>query len=70
VSIEQFKDRAILFPLDKSTPYAKYIRLVYQDLPTIDQRLLDYIEKKYPHRLESIISLLKDLGMNKRDEKK
>jgi hypothetical protein len=67
VSIEQFKDRAILFPLDKSIPYAKYIRLVYQDLPTIDQRLLDYIEKKYPHRLESIMSLLKDLGMNKRD---
>jgi hypothetical protein len=62
VSIEEFHERAILFPLDKSIPYAKHLKLVLEDVPTIDERLLEYIENKYPRRLESIKRLLKDLG--------
>ena len=62
VSIQEFHERAILFPLDKSTPYEKHLKLVLEDLPTLDERLIDYIEKKYPRRLESIKRLLKDLG--------
>jgi hypothetical protein len=62
VSIEEFNQRAILFPLDKSTKFDKHLRIVLEDLPTIDERLLQYIENKYPRRLESIKSLLKDLG--------
>ncbi|CAF4848454.1 unnamed protein product [Rotaria sp. Silwood1] len=64
VSIEQYQERAIFFPLDKSIPYAKHLKIVLEDLPTIDERLLDYIEKKYPRRLESIKRLLKDLGIS------
>ncbi|CAF3529276.1 unnamed protein product, partial [Rotaria sp. Silwood2] len=55
------QERAIFFPFDKSIPYAKHLKIVLEDLPTIDERLLDYIEKKYPRRLESIKRLLKDL---------
>jgi hypothetical protein len=62
VSIEEMKERAILFPLDKSVPYKKHLKLVLEDLPTIDERLMEYIEKKYPRRLESIKHLLEDLG--------
>ncbi|CAF3179029.1 unnamed protein product [Rotaria sp. Silwood2] len=46
VSIEQYQERAIFFPLDKSISYAKHLKIVLEDLPTIDERLLDYIEKK------------------------
>jgi len=64
VSIEEFNQRAILFPIDKSAPYEKHLKIVLEDLPTIDEKLLEYIEKKYPRRLESIKSLLKDLGIS------
>ena len=64
VSIEEMKERAILFPLDKSIAYEKYLKLVLEDLPTIDDKLLEYIEKKYPRRLESIKRLLQDLGIS------
>ena len=66
VSIEEFDQRAILFPLDKTIQYAKHLKLVLEDTPMIDERLLDFIEKKYPRRFESIKRLLKDLGMSKR----
>lgn len=62
VSIEEFQQRAILFPLDKSTQYSKHLKIVLEDLPTLDERLLEYIEKKHPQRLESVKRLLKDLG--------
>jgi hypothetical protein len=62
VSIDEFNERTILFPLDKSSQFDKHLKLVLEDLPTIDERLLEYIENKYPRRLESIKHLLKDLG--------
>ena len=62
VSIEEFDQRAILFPLDKKASYAKYLRIVLEDTPIIDERLLDFIENKYPRRFESVKRLLKDLG--------
>lgn len=62
VSIVEFQPRTIFLPLDKSIAYSKHVRLVLEDLPTIDERLFDYIEQKYPHRLDSIKRLLKDLG--------
>ncbi|CAF1258977.1 unnamed protein product [Adineta steineri] len=64
VSIEEMKDKAIFFPLDKSTEFAKYLKLVAEGLPTIDERLMEYIEKKYPRRLNSIKDLLKKLGIS------
>ena len=64
VSIDEFHQRAILFPLDKSATFEKHLKLVLEDLPTIDEKLLEYIEKKYPRRLESIKRLLKDLGIS------
>ena len=62
VSIEQIQEGTILFPLEKTIQYQKYLRLVYDDLPTLDGSLIDLIEKKYPHRLESIKALLKEMG--------
>ena len=62
VSIEQYQPRTIFFPLEKSIPFEKHVKLVFEDLPTIDDRLLEFIERKYPHRLVSIKQLLKELG--------
>lgn len=62
VSIQQFADRAILFPVDKSANYSKQLRIVLEDLPAIDERLIECIENKYPRRLDSIKRLLQDLG--------
>ncbi|UJR16805.1 hypothetical protein I4U23_003704 [Adineta vaga] len=64
VSIEEMKERVILFPLDKSTQFSKYLKLAAEGLPTIDQRLIEYIEKKYPRRLDSIKNLLKSIGIS------
>lgn len=64
VSIEEFNQRTILFPLDKSSRFDKHLQIVLEDHPTIDERLIEYIEKKYPRRLESIKNLLKDLGIS------
>ncbi|CAF1431292.1 unnamed protein product, partial [Didymodactylos carnosus] len=64
VSVEEFDQRAILFPFDKTTPYAKHLKIVLEDLPTIDERLLEFIENKYPRRLDSIKRLLRDLGVS------
>ncbi|CAF2662196.1 unnamed protein product [Rotaria sp. Silwood2] len=63
VSIDEFDQRTILFPLDKKTPYAKYLRVVLEDTLMIDERLLNLIEEKYPRRFESIKRLLKELGL-------
>jgi hypothetical protein len=62
VSIEEFDQQTILFPLDKKKSYSKYLRLVLEDTPIIDERLLDYIEEKYPRRSDSIKRLLRNLG--------
>ena len=64
VSIEEFNQRTILFPLDKSIKYEKHLKIVLEDLPMIDERLLEYIEKKFPRRLDSIKHLLRDLGVS------
>jgi len=64
VSIEEFNQRTILFPLDKSIKYEKHLKIILEDLPTIDERLIEYIEKKFPRRLESIKHLLRDLGIS------
>ena len=65
VSIEEFDQRTILFPLDKTISYPKHLKLVFEDTPMIDERLLDFIEKRYPRRFESVKCLLKDLGISK-----
>lgn len=62
VSIDEFDQRAILFPLDKKVAYAKHLRIVLEDTPIIDERLLNYIENQYPRRFESVKRLLKELG--------
>lgn len=62
VSIDEFDQRAILFPLDKKVAYAKHLRIVFEDTPIIDERLLNYIENQYPRRFESVKRLLKELG--------
>lgn len=64
VSLDEFENRAILFPPDKSIKFAKHLNIVFDDLPTIDDRLLDYIEDKYPRRLDSIKLFLTNLGTN------
>ncbi|CAM4909922.1 unnamed protein product [Rotaria socialis] len=63
VSIDEFENRTILFPPDKTIKYAKHLKIVLDDLPTIDDRLLYYIEDKYPRRLDSIKALLTTLGL-------
>lgn len=63
VSIDQFEKNTILFPFEKSTGYTKDLRLVLDDVPIIDEDLLNFIEDKHSRRLDSIKKLLRDLGV-------
>ncbi|CAF4554662.1 unnamed protein product [Rotaria sp. Silwood2] len=63
VSFDEFEERTILFPLDKSIKFEKHLKIILDDLPTIDNRLLDYIEDKYPRRIDSVKTLLTNLGL-------
>ncbi|CAF3623985.1 unnamed protein product [Rotaria sp. Silwood1] len=63
VSIDEYYEQVILFPLSKTAQYTKSFKIVLNDLPTLDERLLQYIEDKFPRRYESIVNLLKRLGL-------
>jgi hypothetical protein len=60
--MDEYNDQVILFPLSKTIPYNKPFKIVLDDLPRLDGRLLEYIEDKFPRRYESIECLLKKLG--------
>jgi predicted protein tyrosine phosphatase len=64
VSIDEFNKHAISFPLDKSIRFSKHLKLVLDDIPTLDEQLLHFIEDKYPRRFDSIKRLLQRLGKN------
>jgi hypothetical protein len=64
VSVNDFEKHGISFPLSKSTAFSKNFRIVLDDIPTLDEQLLDFIEDKYPRRVDSIKKLLRKLGKN------
>jgi len=64
VSVNDFEKHGISFPLDKSTAFSKYFRIVLDDIPTLDEQLLNFIDDKYPRRIDSIRKLLRKLGKN------
>ena len=64
VSVDEYEKHGISFPPPKSSQYSKHLKLVLEDLPTLDEQLLDYIEDKHPRQLESIKRLLQKLGKN------
>jgi hypothetical protein len=64
VSINEFDEHAIYFPPQKSIHFSKHLKLVLDDVPTLDEQLLDFIEDKYPQRVDSIKKLLRKLGEN------
>jgi hypothetical protein len=62
VSISEYDKYAITFPLDKSIAYTKHLKLVLDDVPILDEQLFNFIEDKYPRRVDSIKKLLQKLG--------
>jgi hypothetical protein len=66
VSIDQFEKNTVLFPFEKSTKYTKDLRLVLDDVPIIDEELLNFIEDKHSRRSDSIRKLLRDLGKKRK----
>jgi len=64
VSVDEFDKHGISFPLDKKTQFSKHLRFVLDDVPTLDEQLLEFIEDKHPRRLEPIRRLLQKLGKN------
>ena len=62
VSIAELDKGTVLFPLDKSNRYAKSLALVLNDVPLLDDQLLNFIEDNYPRRNDSIKKLLIKLG--------
>ncbi len=62
ISINEYNDGVILFPLSKTAQYNKPFKIILDDLPRLDERLLEYIEEKFPRRYQSIECLLKKLG--------
>jgi hypothetical protein len=65
VSVNEFDKYAISFPLDKAIRYSKHLKLVLDDVPTLDEQLLNFIEDKHPRRVDSIKRLLQKLGKNR-----
>ncbi|CAF3404047.1 unnamed protein product [Rotaria socialis] len=65
VSVDEFDKHAISFPLSKSNKFAKHLKLVLDDLPTVDEQLINFIEDKYPRRAESIQRLFQNLGITR-----
>src|SRR5438105_1942202 len=64
VSVDEFDKNGISFPLNKSIAYSKHFRIVLDDIPTLDEQLLNIIDDKYPRRIDSIKKLLRKLGKN------
>ncbi len=62
VSVDEFEKNTISFPLNKAVRYSKHLKLVLDDVPTLDEQLLDLIEDKHPRRIDSIKRLLQKLG--------
>jgi hypothetical protein len=62
VSMDEYNEKVVLFPLSKTAQYNKPFRTVLEDLPRLDERLLVCIEEKSPRRHDSIEYLLKKLG--------
>ncbi|CAF4156233.1 unnamed protein product, partial [Rotaria magnacalcarata] len=65
VSVDEFDKHAISFPLSKSNNFSKHLKLVLDDLPTVDEQLINFIEDKYPRRADSIQRLFQNLGITK-----
>ncbi|UJR37109.1 hypothetical protein I4U23_029813 [Adineta vaga] len=63
MSVNEFNKYSISFPLDKSIRFSKHLKLVLDDMPTLDEQLLNIIEDKYPRQLDSIKRLLRKLGI-------
>ncbi|CAF1357013.1 unnamed protein product, partial [Didymodactylos carnosus] len=63
VSINDYLTTPIFFPLEKSAKYSKHLKILLQDLPTLDEQLFTYIEQVHPQRLDNIKRLLKNLGI-------
>ncbi|CAF4753864.1 unnamed protein product [Rotaria socialis] len=61
VSMDEYKDQVILFPLPKTAQYKKPFKIILNDLPRLDERLIEYIEDKFARRYDSIVCLLKKL---------
>ena len=62
VSIDEYHEEIILLPSPKTARYSKPFKIVLDDLPRLDERLLEYIEQVDPRRFESIECLFKKLG--------
>ncbi|CAF2658198.1 unnamed protein product [Rotaria sp. Silwood2] len=65
VSVDEFSKHTISFPPDKSTQFSKHLKLILDDIPILDEQLLNFIEDKYPRRVDSIKRLLLNLGISK-----
>lgn len=62
VSVDEYEKQGISLPSAKSAQLSKHLKLVLDDLPTLDEQLLDAIEDKNPRQLESVKRLLQKLG--------
>ena len=62
VSMDEYEKQGISLPSVKSAQLSKHLKLVLDDLPTLDEQLLDFIEDKHPRQLDSIKRLLQKLG--------
>jgi hypothetical protein len=65
VSIDEFQNKTILLPFAKTDKFAKNLRIVVEEIPAIDPRLIQFVEEQHPTRSKQFIDLLKKLG-NKR----
>jgi hypothetical protein len=61
-SINEFQENTIYLPMMKEEKYSKDLKIVLDDIPTIDKRLIQSIEERYPQRWDSIKQLLLKLG--------
>ena len=62
ISLDEYQNNTIYFPLDKSKNYARHLRLVLDDVPILDEQLMNFIAEKYPQRFQLCRKLLEKFG--------
>ncbi|CAF1666475.1 unnamed protein product, partial [Adineta ricciae] len=63
ISMDEYNNEVILFPLPKINQYTKPFKIILDDISQLDERLLECIEAEFPRRYDSIVSLLRKLGI-------
>jgi hypothetical protein len=70
ISIDEFKNKTLLLPFAKTAKFAKNLRTVIEEIPALDQGLIQFVEEHHPTRAKHFIELLKKIGTHPTDDRR